>query len=490
MTLVPPFLGWVAVAVVTLGAVWAYQAGRRDWTVGILLGAATWSAVTAPVGALDIRLEQPATAALGALILLRDRETLRRVLRGTRLPLALVAVFLGAQIVSSALLAPEPAYSLRIAAWMTFSAAAAWVVAVLIVSDDRAGRSVGRGLILAGIVQVAVSVLQVGAEVAWQSNWGVLRTDAPLGKTFGLSWEPNLLSISMAVAICFAVFGTPEDLPGGQRRRTAILATLAVGLGMAVSRGGVVGLVVGLALGILLAAWRHARGRTTDNVWRSYLGHSLIAVGLAVGVLTGLRWLGDLGVGVRPGEISDAPTPVGTLLPIDATPGPPGTAHPSAGRTPAPGEPSPGPTPVGATYYGPSDTITLRVRNMETAIRDALRLSPLIGLGTSSFGQRYVEPSCGCPSHIPNMTAAVIYESGLVGFVALGAAFATLLVAALRAGRIDLVAALIALVIGYQFTDALRFGLTWMLAGPALVAYLAVRQSPARSGTPRRPARP
>jgi hypothetical protein len=122
------------------------------------------------------------------------------------------------------------------------------------------------------------------------------------------------------------------------------------------------------------------------------------------------------------------------------------------------------------TYYGTSDTIAVRLRNISVAVSEVLAESPVIGLGTASFGQRYLEPGCNCPSNIPNVTAATLYESGVVGLVAISVAFGLLLAGVLRADRLELVAALVVLLIGYQFTDALRFASSWMVAGIALSA--------------------
>lgn len=485
MSLLPPLLGWLIVAVVAAAVVASYLAGHRARAAGILVAAASWSAVTAPIGTVDIRLEQPAVVGLAVLLLLREPASIARVLRATIPVVALVAVFLGAQFASSALYAPDPGYSLRIAAWMAFSAGSAWVIATLLAGSPDGGRKIGQWLVVAALVQVAVAMAQVGAELLLESNWGVLRTDSPVGKAFGLSWEPNLLCISLAVAASFAIFAPDDAVPGGRRRAPLVLGFLAVGLGLALSRGGLVALAAGSGAALIVGLWLPRRTGWTlpDASWRTAFRWSVATLSLAVALTLGIRWAGEQGLGMRPGDTA-APSEegtVGSLVPVPS--GAP--SSPAPGESPRPGS-GPTATPVpGKTYYGISDTISLRLRNMRVAIEDTFVQSPFIGLGTSSFGQRYLEPDCRCPSHIPNMTAATIYESGFVGFGAVALAFAIILARCIAVRRLDLVAALLVLLVGYQFTDALRFGSSWMLAGIAISAILPGHLfNRERSGTP------
>jgi O-antigen ligase len=98
------------------------------------------------------------------------------------------------------------------------------------------------------------------------------------------------------------------------------------------------------------------------------------------------------------------------------------------------------------------------------AVSDVMR-SPLLGLGPDTFGQRYIEPTCACPAHIPNQLSATLYESGFVGLLSLIAAIGWVIVRAWRIRLYAYVAAVAALIVGFQFTDALRFGATWVLIG-------------------------
>jgi O-antigen ligase len=93
---------------------------------------------------------------------------------------------------------------------------------------------------------------------------------------------------------------------------------------------------------------------------------------------------------------------------------------------------------------------------------------PLLGLGPDTFGERYEEPTCDCPAHIPNQLSATFYETGLIGLVSLLALLGLVLLRAWQVRLTAYVAALIVLVVGYQFTDAIRFASLWILVGAAI----------------------
>ena len=123
------------------------------------------------------------------------------------------------------------------------------------------------------------------------------------------------------------------------------------------------------------------------------------------------------------------------------------------------------------------DTISQRLERVAPALDD-LATSPWIGLGASSFGQRHADYSqAGAPpDHIAILVVALPYEAGIIGALFFSLAVALLLLALIRASRsawatgfaAAYLAAIVSLLVAYQATNALVFGLNWLLAGAAL----------------------
>jgi hypothetical protein len=491
-----PLIVGVAVAVIA-----ALRRGRPSLALGILFAAASFSGITAPVLGVGIRPEQPAVLLVAALLAVRDRDAAVTVLRRARWPTSFAVLFLAANVASAVLYAPDPAQSLKICLWLAISLGAALVAAVLVVASRRGGehdmeREIAWWIIASACLHAGVAIVQVGAEVLLQSDWGVLRSDVAIGKAFGLAWEPNLLAIQLAAAAMFLI--DPRN-PGRFTPgiRTGSLALIAAGIALSLSRGGIVALGAGIA--ILLVMALVGGGRRRSGELKTIARTAAVVAVIGGGGYLGLSWLAGNGVGLRPGEVAAGPAePPGSLVPVAPRPSPAGTTGPD--RTTGPPGPTPGvaaspgpvstpplPTP-GTRQVGAGDTIELRVRNFMIAVADGMT-SPFIGLGPDTFGQRYLEPTCACPAHVPNQLSATFYESGLLGLVSLIALIGWLVRRAWSARLACYVAALVALVVGFQFTDALRFGGTWILIGTIVGLVIADREpGPAGrgpGGTPR-----
>ncbi len=82
--------------------------------------------------------------------------------------------------------------------------------------------------------------------------------------------------------------------------------------------------------------------------------------------------------------------------------------------------------------------------------------------------------------HISNLPVATLYEAGIVGAVGLGGFLLLVVMGALRLRAAALLAAILAMLVGYLFTDALRFGLNWIILGlvPGLLAVESARARP------------
>jgi hypothetical protein len=85
--------------------------------------------------------------------------------------------------------------------------------------------------------------------------------------------------------------------------------------------------------------------------------------------------------------------------------------------------------------------------------------------------------------HLAIMAVAVLYESGVIGFVALGVALAILVVALWRASRdralsgsaAAFVGAITTTVVAFQATNALHFAGVWLMLGAAVAVAAASR---------------
>jgi len=98
-------------------------------------------------------------------------------------------------------------------------------------------------------------------------------------------------------------------------------------------------------------------------------------------------------------------------------------------------------------------------------------------LGANSFGQRHADPSQqNGPDHLAIMAVAVLYESGVVGALALAFGFFALLWMLLRASAdgtrrglaAAYAAAIMSLLVAYQATNAIHFATNWLIVGGAL----------------------
>jgi hypothetical protein len=493
-------IAWLALLAAAIVAGCAYLVGRRDLALGVLVMTATFSWITAPIGDLDVRFEQPTILVLGVLVLSRDRRALRELVARSGLSLLGFGVYLAAGVSSSLLVSPDPMQSLKISAWLAYSMIAGAIVGAIILRGRGSDLGVSKWIIASAAIQSVVACIQVIAEIALLSDWGVARLGGPIGKAYGLSWEPNLLAISLSVALVLLVVPAAPRAAGGsgwpRRGRVPALILIAIGIALALSRGGMVGLAAGLVV-LAPAVIRSYRAAGNSMAMRAFLAQGSLAIGIAVAGYLTLTVLGAAGVGVRPGDIINVDSgPPSPLIAVGQSPDPsratqpPGTSPPGSATGPSASSlrPSPDPsasplpsTPVPSNtrsepprYVGAGDTVGFRLRNMQRALEDGLRRGPIIGLGPDSFGMRYMEPSCACPAHIPDLLSATVYESGIIGLIGLGVGVISVLVGVWRTGRYDYAAAIVALFAGYEFTDALRLASNWIILGTAVGLMLAI----------------
>ena len=445
---------WALAVIGTSAVVVAYRRGDLSAALGITFVMATITRFGIPIAGSTIRFEQPAILILVALILMRDAGSVAVVVRRSLPFIAFAAIYLGAHLLSSALFAPERLESLKIAAWLGVSMLGGAVAAILAYRSAGAIR-LAPWIVGAALLHVGVATAAVASQVLFKTDWGVQHSDVLIGKAYGLALEANLYTILIAMAIPFTMLG-PEHggLSVSRDRRALIIAALAIGLGLGYSRGGLFAFAAAITALLIVAAIRRPRWKIE---WRRIAGTTAATLIVAVAVIQGQDALARAGARDTDNLILvDVPAP---------------SSDPSASPRPSP---SASPEVVGV-----GDTVAVRLRSIRIAL-GAFPAQPIIGHGTDSFKDRYREITCRCPMHISNLPVATLYEAGVVGAVGLGGFLLLVVLGAMRLRAAALLAAILAMLVGYLFTDALRFGLNWIILGlvPGLLALESARASP------------
>lgn len=414
---------------------------------GILFLLATPTLFIVDLSVGRLRLEQPAIVAVIAALLvsrLLGRPTPLRPI----LPIAAAgAVYLGTLGLSSILLAPDQGVSLRLVAWTGLSMAGG--VAAYLLTSANAEKAVN--WIIAGGVATAVAGI-LAAVVFYLAgpftpSIGVASAASTLPRVVVWSWEVNLYAsyVAAIVPLAFEAF---------RRRRGpltgAVLLLLLIGVALGITRGAWLGLAAGLAVsGTVLLLRRIPRASVARAVTVTVAG---VAIGLVMAA-----WLLNPTVQLEHLVAQQPPTVPG------ATAAPAPTLRIAAGGT--------------------QQTVDFRLDHITPALDD-WKTSPIIGLGAESYGQRHAEVS-GSPAYLNIMALAVLYDSGIVGLVALLVMGLLVARALWRAsgdrGRTGLAAAylgsLAVLLVAYQATNALHFALNWLLLGAALGVAVGARRA-------------
>ena len=242
-------LPWLLLAFFTAGSIVAYLKDRPNVVIGLLFVAGSFSAITVPLGGSNLRLEMVAVAVLAMLLIWQRPKMLVDLAHALRVPIALAGAYLLSNAASSLLMAPVPSESLKIVVWLGLSVASCFVAAAL--AWRRVRLNLGPWIVGAAAIQTAVALAAVASEILFETSWGVMARDTLLGKAIGLSWEANILSINVAMALPFLLWVAPDwKLP--RAGRIALLIFLSVGLGLAFSRGGLIAFAIGAGVALAL----------------------------------------------------------------------------------------------------------------------------------------------------------------------------------------------------------------------------------------------
>ena len=405
--------------------------------VGVVFMLAALSKVTLELPVGTMRLEQPALAGLIALTIWHRRTLDLPPIRPLLPVIAAGLVYLGTLTLSSAVVAVDPAASLRLAGWTALSMTGGLAAALLLAG--RARRAItsftGPAAVIATVgLLSAVGYLLFAIGTPWIDDPGSImpRIDA-----FVL--EPNLYASLLAAVIPLALERW-RARPSLAALATALVLLLAVGLG--VTRAAYVGLAVGLIV-LFGLTWRRARQPARLR---------------AMAVMVLLAGAGGL---FMPKLLLD--TDHSGLIAYH----PPVTGKPT---------PTPKPTPPPTNPAGDLETFTYRMVRVWAGLEE-WQGSPWIGLGAYSFGQTHVF-SDGTHDVIAPWPVLTLHDAGLIG---LGGLLALLGLLGLRLWRTAgdsargptasaYAAAVVVLFVAYLATAAVHFAVTWLIIGGALAA--------------------
>jgi O-antigen ligase len=396
---------------------------------GTLGAAATLNRYTITVAGLHAKLEH---LAILALLVAFGLYALGSGWRPRGRALLWLAPYLGVTALASLLNAPERLTALRLTGLVTLVALGALLVYWC---TDTPARFRAAVRIMIGLAGVEAALAFAGLVVAWfNSPLGVQPGRGEILVPFGTMWEPNVLGSYLAAGAILtlaALLLRPVD-----RRGTvlaALLALILAALGLSLARGAWAGFLAGA---IVVAAGGWLIGRRSAARWPA----------LAPG------WPLALGAGLAAALFLVAVAPA--LFPM--------TTRGLFNR-------------VNVAAYTPQADPSLRIRaDMASQAAAEFAAHPLIGHGAGSFGVDHFDGQ-GRPGWISNLELHVLYDSGIIGLVALFGGLAVSGWAAIRALRhgdpahrpaiLGVLGAVAVLLVAYQATEASWLGYTWIYLG-------------------------
>ena len=407
------------------------------WMVlfGVLAVAATVQGFSYKVAGLTFRPDMLVTTVFAL-----RAFTLAKRARLERVEWTLV-VFVALQVVTSLLNARDPGESLRSAALLGFGALA--YLSTYTVMSARKRLVTGARLLLGVAAVGAVSgILLLVTHYALGTSFGVTRLETLAGfpAANGLSYEHGLFGSTCAAGAVafFMLWGERNPL---FTEGVSVLGfwVCAAGTAISLSRGAWVGMVVALA--VLAFAY----GRVAQVAGRLLLT-AVLAAALAGALL--VAYPSSAGVGAE--TASALSTQAGRSVSLTST-----------------------------------ATGLYRLEKWETSLEE-IGSSPLLGLGTNSYGQRHFDLTIygPKPAYVGNWFVRTLYDSGVIGLFLL-LAFATPIVWPGRgvrraSGELAPVAraltgACVVLAVAYLATDSLLLVWPWILLGLTRAARVLTR---------------
>ncbi len=323
---------------------------------------------------------------------------------------ALFLAWIGWNGVVSVLYAPDPAQSLEVVGWMLLAWLVLWCTKGYMASDpDQAERvldaGVGVGAAL-GWLYFGLWVLALsGVATLWMQPEYVTGTVGARG----MAYEANLLGSQL---LCWLFLRVRARLLRNQRIPPWQAVGLALGILATMTRAVWLALAV-VVVGTALVARLHEPGRRRMSV--NTAGRWLVAGSIALCLVA----------------VFGAPA-------VDKLTG---------------------------ILDFESVTGQSRRESWSTGWEDVTTSgSYLTGLGTNSYGQRHYSPTLpGEPDYLGNLPLVVLYDSGVVGVVLLGSAFAALVLRGKGSKwRLTSLVFVAALVVAGAGTNPIWFGFVWL----------------------------
>lgn len=374
-----------------------------------------------------------------ALVALGRRDSVKLRLRKSLVPgivIAGFAMYIGTNVLSSILFSPQLTESLKIVAWLLLSFTAL-TVAYLVVGKYVGVREALLVVLVSGFVSAAVGIFLFLLFRLTGSTFGVQQglpssAGGASFKLYGTFFEANIFGSFQAFSAITGIALLQLKVVRGRASALIAFGTgfSVVALALSFTRASWIAFLVGLAA-LVFFQWRHGR----LPVLLPRLG-ILALMALAALVPTGL--LGNLQVYF---------TSIATF--------------------------------GGPSFY--SDTLAFRLVRFKMALAE-WPTSPLLGLGTNSFGQRHLDPSQNyAPDYLGGLFIGALYDVGLVGLLVLLAMFGVVLVILMRMAAKDdkkesalalaLLCGVISFLVSYQVTNAFWFSYNWIIIAIVLRLY-------------------
>jgi hypothetical protein len=365
----------------------------------------------------------------------------------------LLVAFIAFQIVPTLLDAENRRASLLALGLEAFGALAYFTVLALASSEERLAMAT-RVFLATVVLNAVVGLAALLSHLALCSSWGITIDDTGAPAVKGLAAEHDIFgSMCTAGALAFLVWWQ-EDTSLLSRRTIAFgFWVCLAGLAVSLTRGAWLGFVAGAVVALTAAVWRRRRmsARPASARHRVVLAWGLVlAVGGGGALVLGVQAL-SRAIGCGSSTATVAPSQGGSI----------------------------------ASLQG--ETVRLRLFEWRTALED-LRASPVIGLGTDSYGQRHeqrVIGGPGIPLFLSNLLLRPLYDAGAIGLLLFLGFLVPLLWPSRRwlaaegrsatFGRV-LVVAWIGLAVAYLVTDATILIWPWLPLGLIRAARLQALQ--------------
>ena len=338
-----------------------------------------------------------------------------------------LALYLAVNLLSSFLYAPQPTESFQIVVWLVLSFLA-FLCAYSVIGRYVGMREALFAVLAAGFVSAAVGVVLFLLSQFTGLTFGV---DQELGlKLYGTFFEPNIFG-------SFQAFSTIVGVVVLHLRQVRGWAYLWVATGTVLS---------GVALAL----------SSTRAAWLGFVAGLLVLVFFQLRGGRFILLLSRLGIIVA--TVLVALVPTGMLENLSAR--------------------------FASIPDFNTGTVAFRLVRFEIALYE-WPTSPILGLGTNSFGQRHLDPTQNyAPDYLPSLFLATLYDIGLVGLLILLSIFGIFVWTLIRVAKsgvkesalaLALLCGVVSLLVSYQGTNAFWFSYNWIILAVALRLYQHVR---------------